>query len=185
MGSDNGDWRHPIEKELEGKSEKEKLLYEYHQEDKAFELGLINIWAYHCKRCNYVWLPKDFDFDKKEPFRKNSKWGIWGQDLFFRDSPKSCARCKSKSWKNQWMKRKSKSAIVDDETGWIKEPTSWKRWGVLIRQGRFLDAVELRPDSKDFLLMHKILRKVKIDGKQHLSDRTHYLKEPELEPEQK
>jgi hypothetical protein len=131
---------------LEGKSERDKPLNEYHREDRAGELGLINIWAYHCNRCNYTWLPKDFDFDKREPFRKDGKWGVWGQDLFFRKPPKSCARCKSKYWRLPFMQRKSKTAYVDEETGWIDEPTSMARFATLIRQGKYVEAIRVRPD---------------------------------------
>lgn len=182
MSTDNEDTRHPIEKALEGKSKKEKLGNEYYREEKASELGLINIWAYHCNRCNHVWLPKNFDYDKYESYRKDGRWAYHGQDLFFREPPKSCARCKSKYWKDLFMQRVSKSAIAD-EHGYIMQPTSWERWRMLIGQGQLLKAAQLRPDSKEMLLKSKLLMKVKIDGKIHLTDGKQYLKEPE--PEQK
>lgn len=69
-------------------------------ENMASELGLVNVWAYHCYRCNYTWLPRDFDLDSSEPFKMDrSKWLQLGQELLYRLPPKSCARCKSRSWK--------------------------------------------------------------------------------------
>ena len=35
--------------------------------------------------------PKDFDFDRNEPHKENGRWGLYGQDLFFRERPKACA----------------------------------------------------------------------------------------------
>ena len=64
------------------------------------KLGLTQTWAYHCLRCNYLWFPKDFD-----AFTYNTAFG--GRNIFFRKSPKSCARCKSKYWKSL-PKRKTK-----------------------------------------------------------------------------
>ena len=54
----------------------------------AAEIGLIKIWTYHCNcnRCNYTWIPKDFDFNGNNDI------------LFDIEPPKSCARCKSKYW---------------------------------------------------------------------------------------
>ena len=54
------------------------------------KISLVAIWAYYCQRCNYVWLPKDFDVD----FSK------YGKDLLDRQPPKCCARCKSRSWEH-------------------------------------------------------------------------------------
>ena len=192
----------------EATSERDKLTDSFYREERGSKLGLINIWAYHCNRCNHTWLPKDFDLDRAEAHshkkggnKKIGKWAIEGQDLFFRQPPKSCARCKSKSWKNFSLKRRSKSAIVDED-GWIEEPTSWERWRMLVRRGQSLEAAHLRPDSIEILLKHKVLKKFKKDGKQYIIDaRGHYLKvkkdggqyitdgkmylkEPEPEPEQ-
>src|SRR5215475_9569414 len=71
--------------------------------NKAWEMGLVNVYAYHCFRCNYTWLPKDFDFNWR---CGNNKWDDWGQDLLYRQPPKSCARCKSRSWNNSIPRRK-------------------------------------------------------------------------------
>jgi hypothetical protein len=65
-------------------------------EKMASELGLVNVWAYHCSRCNYTWLPKDFDLGCREPFELEGSKS--GQELLYRPPPKSCARCKSRSW---------------------------------------------------------------------------------------
>lgn len=35
-------------------SEGQKLLYEDYRYDKALDMGLQEVYAYHCKRCNYV-----------------------------------------------------------------------------------------------------------------------------------
>jgi hypothetical protein len=64
------------------------------KENKASELGLIKVWAYCCQRCNYVWPPRDFDFDMRLRKGQNNL----GEDLMYKDPPKSCARCKSRSW---------------------------------------------------------------------------------------
>jgi hypothetical protein len=49
----------------------------------------------------------------------------------------------------------------------------------LLRQGKFLEVAHIRPEWKRILLRSKLLTKIKIDGKEHLTDRTHYLREPE------
>jgi hypothetical protein len=54
----------------------------------------VEVYAYHCNRCNYTWLPGDFD----RLFYIGGKFGhreqnYWGEDLLHRDPPKSCARC--------------------------------------------------------------------------------------------
>jgi hypothetical protein len=67
------------------------------KEDRAAELGLIELWIYHCNRCNYTWLPKDFDY------RGNNNI------LFDMELPKSCARCKSKYW-NKTPQRETKNS---------------------------------------------------------------------------
>ena len=83
------------------------------------------------------------------------------------------------------MERKSKSAHVEDygEFKNIIRPTSKERGMALLRQGKYVEAVFLRPEWKHILLKHKFLTKIKIDGKQHITDGVRYLKEPE--PEQK
>jgi hypothetical protein len=56
-------------------------------DEKAHKLGLHQMWAYRCMRCNYVWFPRDFD-----------PMSMDGNELVQREPPKSCARCKSKQW---------------------------------------------------------------------------------------
>jgi hypothetical protein len=68
-----------------------------YREERAEERGLVQVYAYHCYRCNYTWLPRDFDF-----CWNYYKTGWWGDDLFYREPPKSCARCKSRSWKHKF-----------------------------------------------------------------------------------
>jgi hypothetical protein len=59
-------------------------------------ISLVAIWAYYCKRCNYVWLPKDFDVSMGQ-----NGVAKGGKDLLDRQPPKCCARCKSRSWQ-EW-----------------------------------------------------------------------------------
>ena len=65
------------------------------------------------------------------------------------------------------MERKSKSAHVEDygEFKNIIRPTSKERGMALLRQGKYVEAVFLRPEWKHILLKHKFLTKIKIDGK--------------------
>ena len=53
-------------------------------EDQTAERGLI-MMVYHCVRCVYSWLPRDF----------NPAYN----DIEMMEPPKSCARCKSKYWR--------------------------------------------------------------------------------------
>ena len=80
--------------------DKKLMNDEIYMENKAEEIGLLNLWAYHCYRCNYTWLPKDFDFNRRLKDDENYNYG-WGHDLFYREPPKCCARCKSKSWNKE------------------------------------------------------------------------------------
>jgi hypothetical protein len=153
-------------------------------EDKAYRLGLVNIWAYHCNRCNYVWLPRNFDYARsKWQIKDLPGWNDFGQDLIAAEPPKSCARCKSKYWRDGFMRRVSKSARVDGESKFIEEPTSWARMRTLIAKEQYLEAAHLRPELKALLLKSKVLRKVKINGKKHITDGAQYLTEPEPKPE--
>ena len=95
---------------------------------KAGKLGLTNVWAYHCNRCNYVWLPKDFDMahDRVEMEKRKMEFvADFGEDLFYRKPPKSCARCKSKYW-NKSPSRKTKNTFKDSKYflhKYMQEPT--------------------------------------------------------------
>lgn len=81
-----------------------KLLDRFLKKNDAIPLlqkmGLCLVYAYFCKRCNYVWIPRDFD-----PLTQDAFGG--GQNIFYKKPPKSCARCKSKYW-NKLPQRKTK-----------------------------------------------------------------------------
>ena len=56
---------------------------------KAYDLGMVPVYAYYCYRCHLVWLPRYisgyYPLDYKEI-------------LLNSEPPKSCAKCKSKYW---------------------------------------------------------------------------------------
>jgi hypothetical protein len=107
------------------------------------EKGLVAIYAYHCYRCNYTWLPRDFDFQWYIGKGEDAK--EFGEDLLDREAPKSCARCKSKSWKLLFPLRNKKlySTRFKDQK-WITDEminghpwiTSVPRMRALQRQGK-------------------------------------------------
>lgn len=67
---------------------KEPRLSEEEKDAEYIRLNsLINTLAYHCKHCNYVWLPRDYDYEHDNIIRMKA--------------PKSCARCKSKQWNQE------------------------------------------------------------------------------------
>jgi hypothetical protein len=137
----------------EQKQDWNKMMYDVPRQERAYEYGLIQVYAYHCNRCNYTWLPKNFDLQ-----RYTEQWGKTdtGFDLLFRQPPKSCARCKSKYWKDIFMVRTSKTARID-ENRHIVDQTSMKRFYTLIREGRYVDAARLRPEYAHNII--KLLRK--------------------------
>lgn len=108
------------------------------------ELGLVETYAYHCYRCNYTWLPKDFDRLVFVGTRYGKQQKSWGEDLLYREPPKSCARCKSKSWKEIIPRRKLKQKHALESEIWISAElrndlpwmTSVARLRALNRQGR-------------------------------------------------
>lgn len=53
--------------------------------------GIVNMPVYHCNRCNYFWLPRDFD-----PAYQN---------IMKMKPPQACARCKSKYWRYEPQRR--------------------------------------------------------------------------------
>ena len=71
------------------------------------KLGIVVTLVYHCKRCNYLWLPKDFDafFDEI---------GLADEYLKKMVPPKACARCKSKYW-NQSPRRNTSHTKEDSK----------------------------------------------------------------------
>lgn len=68
------------------------------------KLGIVMTYSYHCKRCNHVWFPKEFD-------------AIFESDTITNDyivkypTPKACARCKSRYW-NSPPKRKTQHSSM-------------------------------------------------------------------------
>lgn len=67
---------------------------------KMREKGIVLVDAYHCQRCDYVWLPRDFSI--------GGTYNVISDDRLLRMTPpKVCARCKSKQW-NLPPKRKTK-----------------------------------------------------------------------------
>ena len=102
--------------------DKNRMGERVYVEDNAYEFGLINVYAYHCYRCNYTWLPKAFDFKwRRLKEQEAGTDGFWGHDLFYREPPKSCARCKSRSWKELHPRRRLKLQSALKEQDWIDE----------------------------------------------------------------
>jgi rubrerythrin len=66
-------------------------------QEKQEALGLLDVMAYHCNRCHYLWFPKDFDL---------------GENNLDLEPPKACARCKSKYW-NKPPVRKTENVYSD------------------------------------------------------------------------
>lgn len=71
----------------------EKGRYEQMTLPEHKELGLKAVLAYHCRRCQYLWFPRDYEIVEK--------------NIIEITPPKSCARCKSKYW-NKKPQRKIK-----------------------------------------------------------------------------
>ena len=57
--------------------------------NKACNLGLWQVYAYHCMRCHHIWFPRWISGYHPESYEKL---------LFDVEPPKSCAKCKSKYW---------------------------------------------------------------------------------------
>lgn len=101
-------------------NELKKELYEFTNNDpymalvnKAEKLGLRNLWAYHCNRCNYVWFHKDFDMSRDRYELGKRKIEIvsdFGEDLFYREPQRACARCKSR-YRNTLPTRKTENTF--------------------------------------------------------------------------
>ena len=54
---------------------------------RTVKLGLMKTYAYHCNRCDYLWFPRDYEYEH--------------DDIMKMKPPKSCARCKSKLWRQE------------------------------------------------------------------------------------
>ena len=78
----------------------------------ATEKGLIEVYTYHCYRCKYTWLSRDFVFNLHPSIKKDTKCVDWGEDLLDREPPKSCARCKSKYWRTQVHNKEVKTSFM-------------------------------------------------------------------------
>ena len=59
------------------------------EENKATSLGLFKVYAYCCMRCDHIWLPR---------FSSGYNPFTYNQIVLDSEPPKSCAKCKSKSW---------------------------------------------------------------------------------------
>lgn len=96
----------------------------------------ILVWAYHCLRCNYVWLHQDIDID----FRGKDIENYW---------PKSCARCKSRYWDKA---RSENKGYQFSEA----KPTR-TRYNALMRRGEKERAIHLVPESEPLEVHTKYL----------------------------
>ena len=99
-------------------------------ENAAFELGLERTYAYHCRRCNYAWFPRDFDPSNltEDPYSH-----FLGQNIFNLEAPKACARGKSTQWRKD-PRRKSKHTPREDifhDMLTIHRLRAWHRQGKL------------------------------------------------------
>jgi hypothetical protein len=81
------------------------------------KFGIKQAFVYHCNRCDYLWLPKDFDVYGQH--RKS-------QDIFNLVPPKVCARCKTKLWNKP---RKRKMRVIKNPAN----PLQTKPWVSLPR----------------------------------------------------
>jgi hypothetical protein len=78
-----------------------------------------------------------------------------GEDLMYKDPPKSCARCKSRSWNTLPQRRLKRKHVLDDEK-WMNEDfrksfpfvTSKARLGALLRQNRLTPANIIQAKEK-------------------------------------
>ena len=74
--------------------------------------GIEMAYVYHCNRCNYSWLPRDYD-----PAY---------QDIMKMQPPKGCARCKSPCWRSSPQRHTKNFAY----------PNSSARARALLRSGK-------------------------------------------------
>jgi hypothetical protein len=134
-----------INNNTNNKIDKEQLSDRFFRYEMSRKLGLIQIYAYHCARCNFTWLPKNFDGS-----RTLDSWG--NCDLFLREPPKSCARCKSKYWKKEYMQRRRNKAVITDQYKRIKQAASKKRFESLMRDvtlKNIVKAMVIKPEITD------------------------------------
>ena len=93
----------------------------FNVENRAVDKSIVAAWCYHCKRCNYIWFPKDYG--GYDTFGERGE--IIDNGILDCDPPKSCARCKSKYW-NQYPRRKTKYYDTSDED-WIMNPDVYRK----------------------------------------------------------
>lgn len=72
------------------------------------KLGLITTLVYHCQRCNYLWLPKDFD-------AQFSDYGSIYETIANLVPPKACARCKSRQWNKEPVRNTKRTVAVPEK----------------------------------------------------------------------
>ncbi|MGH9982056.1 MAG: hypothetical protein ACRD6U_10945 [Nitrososphaeraceae archaeon] len=89
-------------------------------EKKAMDKNIVAAWCYYCKRCHYIWFPKDHS-----GYQTYSREKIIDEGILDRAPPKSCARCKSKYW-NKDPIRKTKYFDTRDED-WIMNPYRYRK----------------------------------------------------------
>jgi hypothetical protein len=92
------EYNESIKELVQASQEEDEELEKFRK--KIRKRGLIITEAYHCQRCNYVWLPKDFSVKLISDYTTDD-------GLMNRTGPKACARCKSKYW-NSPPKRKTR-----------------------------------------------------------------------------
>jgi len=98
MGTWEEEWTEEDKKKLQRLQDflfpdPKKGRYERMTLNEHFKLGMMAVLAYHCKRCDYLWFPRDYSIVEK--------------NIIDIPPPKSCARCKSKYW-NKKPQRKIK-----------------------------------------------------------------------------
>jgi hypothetical protein len=67
-----------------------KMTREEKIADLKMAFNMVETLAYHCKRCNYLWLPQGYNYE---------------DDILKFNPPHSCARCKSKYWRQDRVNR--------------------------------------------------------------------------------
>jgi hypothetical protein len=71
------------------------------------KLGIIVAQVYHCRRCNHIWVPRDYNPVFYSPYFMKDEYMLESMK-----PPKACARCKSRYW-NLPPKRKTKRTSLD------------------------------------------------------------------------
>jgi hypothetical protein len=132
------------------------------------KLGIVMAEMYHCKRCNHLWLPKDFDasFNQTEYVARY---------LEHRQPPKACARCKSKLW-NSPPKRKTKHTADDAKHRDMFQNIIGNNDKMKLFGHDMITAQRLR-------LAYRKLRKMEIDADEAMKDLEEKAKKFNIDPE--